>query len=100
MTSEQSEPVELNWRVGPPTAGVPGSLYDFVRRFLVAHDGTSSRHELLNALQADPRMKGRLEASRGFAALISNMRHSGDVIVSDEDIRITSRAMRRVKLFP
>lgn len=87
MTGEPPEPVELKWRVGPPTAGVPGSLYDFVRRFLVAHDGTSSRQELLNALQADPRTTDRLKSSRGFAALITNMRYSGDIIVCDDNVR-------------
>lgn len=41
-------------RVGPPTLGVPGTLYDFVRRYLVQHGGSCTRNELLNAIRASP----------------------------------------------
>ena len=82
-------------RVGPPTSGVPGSMYDFVRRYLVAHGGSCSREELIAALQADPVMRERLARSKGFAALLNNMRHSGDVVLDEDSVKATSRTFRR-----
>lgn len=84
-------------RVGPPTPGVRGSLYDFVRRYPEAHGGTCSRPELLQAIQASPAINAKLQASRGFRALPSNMRHSGDVLIEGETIRISLRALRRLR---
>ena len=83
-------------RVGPPTSGVPGSLYDFVRRHLMAQGGSCSREELIAALLADPVMRERLARSKGFAALLHNMRHSGDVALSDSTITATGRTVRRM----
>ena len=82
-------------RVGPPTAGEPGSMYDFVRHYLVEHGGSCTRAELLAALEASPTMKARLGRSQGFRALLHNMRHSGDVSLHDEVVRATSRTKRR-----
>ena len=82
-------------RVGLPTSGVPGTLYDFVRRYLVEHSGIRTRDEVLAALQAHPDMKERLARSRGFNSLIHNMRHSGDLLLEGDYIRITARALRR-----
>ena len=83
-------------RVGPPTSGVPGSMYDFVRRYLVAHGGSCSREELIAALQTDPVMRERLARSKGFAALLNNMRHSGDVAQAGHTVTATARTIRRI----
>lgn len=92
------EPFDRKWRVGPPTAGVPGSLYDFVRRHLCAHGGSCSRDELQAALLAEPILKARLEHGRGFTALLRNMRHSGDVILEQNLVRASARALRRLEI--
>ena len=84
-------------RVGPPTAGVSGSMYDFVRHYLVEHGGTCTRQELLAALQADDAMKERLaNSSNGFTALIHNMRHSGDVLIDGNLVRASGRTFQRL----
>lgn len=83
-------------RVGPPTSGVRGSMYDFVRRYLVAHGGSCSREELIAALHADPAMKERLARNKGFAALLNNMRHSGDVTLTGNVVTATARTVRRM----
>ena len=92
------EPIERKWRVGPPTSGVAGSLYDFVRRYLVAHDGACSRDELLAASLAEPLMKERLSRSQGFTSLLHNMRHSGDVILEGDVVRPSLRTFQRLGL--
>jgi hypothetical protein len=79
---------------------VPGSLYDFVRRHLVANGGTCSREELLAALQSDPVMRERLARARGFTALVNNMRFSGDVTVDRDRVTATSRTYRRLNIVP
>jgi hypothetical protein len=87
-------------RVGPPTSGVPGSLYDFVRRHLVANGGTCSREDLLAALQSDPVIRERLARGRGFRALVNNMRFSGDVTLDRDRVTATSRTYRRLNIVP
>lgn len=87
---------ERKWRVGPPTAGFSGSLYDFVRRYLCARNGTCSREELERALFTNSSLKARLKAGRGFSALLRNMLHSGDVTLSDKLVTATARTRRRV----
>ena len=83
-------------RVGPPTAGVPGSLYDFVRRYLCDHGGSATRAEVRSAIMSDPQYSEKLERSRGFNSLISNMHHSGDIELDGPTIRATSRTLRRL----
>ena len=87
---------QRKWRVGPPTRGTPGTLYDFVRRMLCERGGSCLRHELLEAIEADLGMKARLAASRGFAALVNNMRHSGDILVDGQTIVASPRTLRRM----
>ena len=96
MRPPSREAVERKWRVGAPTSGVPGSLYDFVRRYLVAHGGSCTREELLAALQAHDLMKERLARSSGFTALLNNMRHSGDVTLTGNIVAATARTVRRM----
>ena len=88
--------MERKWRVGAPTNGVPGSLYDRVRRFLCSHGGTSTRPEILSALQADPSVKDRLSRTRSFNDLLNNMRHSGDVTIDGQHVTATGRTFRRL----
>ena len=90
------EPVERKWRVGPPTAGVPGSMYDFVRRYVCSHGGSCTREELRVAMLAEPTLKQRIESSRGFTALLRNMRHSGDVLLEDNLVTASGRTLRRL----
>ena len=75
---------------------MPGSLYDFVRRYLIGHGGNCSREERLGALKADNSMKERLARTRGFSALLNNMRHSGDVTLIGNSITATARTVRRM----
>ena len=88
---------ERKWRVGPPTAGVPGSLYDFIRRHLCDRGGSATRNELHAAIQADQRAAERLSRSQGFNSVLNNMKHSGDVIFEGDTVRATSRTIRRLK---
>ena len=99
-TDERSQGSPRAGRVGPPTSGVPGSMYDFVRRYLVAHGGSCSRQELFSALQADRAMQERFARSRGFTALLNNMRHSGDVTLKENGVEATSRTYRRLGVIP
>lgn len=94
-----NERVERKWRIRPPGAGVPGSLYDFVRRHLCAHGGICSRDQLQLAILAEPILKARLENGGGFRALLSNMRHSGDIAFAGEFVKATSRTIRRVNTY-
>ena len=87
------------WRVGPPTSGTRGSMYDFVRRYLVGRGGSCTRDELLAALQADPAAGERLAKSQGFAALLNNMRHSGDVTLHADVVHTTPRTELRLRIW-
>lgn len=97
---ERPTPDVRGWRVGPPTSGVPGSLYDFVRRYLCDRGGLATRSEIEMALIADGRMHNRLAQSRGFHSLIINMHHSGDVALDGTIVRATSRTYRRLGVRP
>jgi hypothetical protein len=72
-------------------------IYDFVRLYLCAREGTCSRDELLAALLAEPRTKERLSRSRGFTALLNNMRHSGDIVLDGAVVRPSPRTFRRLR---
>lgn len=84
-------------RVGPPTMGVPGTLYDFVRRYLGQCGASCTRDELLKAIRASPDLSQRLDAGRGYGALLRNMYHSGDVLLEGDTVRASARALRRLK---
>ena len=95
-TDEQPSGSSRGGRVGPPTSGTAGSMYDFVRRYLVDHGGSRSRQELLWALQSDEAMRERLARSKGFTALLHNMRHSGDVVLDGNQILASDRSFQRL----
>ena len=96
LTDEASRQPSTAGRVGPPTAGVSGSMYDFVRHYLAMRGGACTRADLLEALEADPAMRQRLARSQGFRALLHNMRHSGDLTLNGEAISATSRSLLRL----
>ena len=73
-----------------------GSLYDFVRRYICDHGGSATRAEVRTAIMSDPRLAEKLERSRGFYSLVSNMHHSGDITLDGPTIRATSRTYRRL----
>lgn len=72
-----------------------GSLYEFVRATLAVHGGTSTKQELLSAIQANSDMAQRLERSQGFARLLQNMKHSGFIELDGETVRRTGRRVGR-----
>lgn len=87
-------------RVGPPTMGVRGTLYDFVRRFLAQHGGSCRRDDLLSAIQASPHLCQRLEAGQGYGALLRNMYYSGDILLDGDTVHASARTLRRLQTRP
>ena len=77
----------------PPRSA--GPLYEFVRTYLREQAGSSTRSELLAAIEADATAAAKLQRSRGFTALLSNMKHSGFIEVRGELITATSRRLGR-----
>lgn len=72
-----------------------GSLYEFVRRTIAAHGGACTRTELLNAILADPAASARLERTKGFTAVLDNMKYSGFVVFDGDVVRRTARRYGR-----
>lgn len=68
-----------------------GSLYQFVSDMLAASGGACIRDQLLAAIRENPVLLERLEQSRGFGALLSNMKHSGFIELHGETVRRTPR---------
>jgi len=77
----------------PPRSA--GSLYEFVRSYLRDHAGACTRSQLRAAMDGDRDASARLRESRGFSALLSNMKHSGFIEVNGELITATSRRLGR-----
>lgn len=94
MTREVKLVTPIRWRSGAPP-GQAHSLYQFVREYLWHAGGSCSRAELLTAMSKDGAVRKRLAKSQGFLALLTNMRHSGELICDGETVRATSRALRR-----
>ena len=84
----------IRWRSGAPP-GQAHSLYQFVREYLWHAGGSCSRAELLTAMSKDGAVRTRLANSQGFLALLTNMRHSGELVFDGEAVRATLRALRR-----
>lgn len=95
-----TKPAPKAGRVGPPTRRVPGTLYDFVRQYLLQHGGSCTRDELLTAIKASPALCQRLDSGRGYTALLSNMYHSGDVLLEGATVQASARALRRMGTKP
>lgn len=71
------------------------TLYQFVREQLEAQGGTATRSDLLGAIRDHPAALSKLEGSRGFDALLSNMKHSGFIELEGETVRRTGRRVGR-----
>ena len=84
----------IRWRTGAPL-GRSSTLYQFVREFLWRAGGHCSRDELLAAMLGDPAVRERLERGQGFGRLLTNMQHSGEVVVDNRTIKATPRGLRR-----
>lgn len=89
------ETLPLKWRPRPPGSQSAGTLFQFIRDYLCRHDGVISRAELLEAMQAEPRVGSRLEQSQGFARVLANMRYSGWVELSGDKVTATAKTRRR-----
>ena len=87
--------IPIQWRTGPPS-GRGDSLYQFVRVYLAEAGGSCDREALLVAMTENPVVRQKLEAGQGFRALLTNMRHSGQVQLDGQLVKLTSRALRRV----
>lgn len=80
-----------DWRLDGTDPRTAGSLYEFVRRTLSEHRGVCTRTQLLEAILADPNASDRLKRTRGFSALLNNMKHSGFIQLEAELVRRTKR---------
>jgi hypothetical protein len=69
------------------------TLYEIVRQTLEENGGSCSRGELLNAILRNSATAQRFPKSRGFAALLSNMRHSGFIEVDGDVVHRTKRRL-------
>lgn len=84
----------IRWRIGPPP-GHSGSLYQAVREHLWRVGGSCTRDELLEVMLSNTALRNRLFEGQGFSRLLTNMRHSGEILLEGELVRATSRALRR-----
>lgn len=73
-----------------------GTLYQFVREFLVERGGAAEQADLLSAMQADLRIAARLQQSEGFNRLLWNMRHSGWIELRGSQVSATQKTLRKV----
>ena len=85
----------LKWRLSPPDGRSMGSISQFVREYLVQHDGVATRDELLKALNSVPHLAHRLTRGQGLNRLLQNLRHSGFVTLEGERVEATERTWRR-----
>lgn len=83
------------WRSDRADGRSAGSLYEFIRRELAAHDGVRTRSELLEAIRRDPGASERLERTQGFVAVVGNMKSSGFVELDKDVVRATGRRVGR-----
>ena len=72
-----------------------GSLHEFIRRTLATHGGACTRAELLNAIAEDLGASARLERTKGFAAVLYNMKSAGFVVFDGNLVRRTARRYGR-----
>lgn len=96
--AEPSQPpatVPNRWRSDRVDGRSVGSLHEFIRRELAAHDGVRTRAQLLDAIWRNPHAAERLERTQGFAAVLGNMKSSGFVELDHELVRATSRRLGR-----
>lgn len=68
-----------------------GSLHDFIRRVPGQYGGACTRDQILEAILTDPQAAPRLQYSKGLASILSNMKHSGFVVIEGQVVRRTAR---------
>lgn len=85
----------LQWRPRPPSPASAGTLYQFVREYLVRNGGHAGRKDLRSAMDADPALADRLAQSQGFGRLLVNMRHSGWITVKGDEVVATAKTLRK-----
>lgn len=87
--------VPNRWREGPPDTRSEGTMYQFVRDHLRSNGDRCHQNQLLAAMEAEPKIAERLSQSWGFAALLTNMRHSREITFEGDEVIATLRAQRR-----
>jgi hypothetical protein len=83
-------------RIGLPVFTPKGSLYDDIRSRIASAGGTISRDMLNEELATDASCLKRIAEVGGLSALLTNMHHSGEVILERKVISLTERAKRRM----
>lgn len=77
------------------SAGLPprsaGVLYELVRAHLREHGGKSTRSTILATIQDDSQALAKLKASQGLTALLTNMKHSGFIMLDGDRVILTRR---------
>lgn len=95
QAAEAIKSLPLKWRPRLPGPQSAGTLFQFIREYLCRRGGSATRPELVEAIDADPRMKSRLEHSQGFDRVLANMRYSGWVAVEGDMVIATAKTRRR-----
>lgn len=93
--SDEALRLPNRWRPRAPDGRSAGSISQFIREYLVRHGGACTRDELLQAIRSKPDLVVRLDHGQGLDRLLQNMRHSGFVTISGENVSATSRTLRR-----
>lgn len=87
--------VPNRWRPDRVDGRSVGSLFEFIRRELAAHEGVRTRSQLLDAIQRNPQASERLARTQGFAAVLGNMKCSGFIEFENDVVRATGRRVGR-----
>lgn len=99
MMKRAAEPappsVPNRWRSDRVDGRSVGSLFEFIRQQLAVHDGVRTRAQLLDAIGRHPQAAERLGRTRGFSAVLGNMKSSGFVELENEIVRATGRRVGR-----
>ena len=85
----------LKWRPRVPDGRSAGSIFQFIREYLVQHGGTCTRNQLLQAVRSQAELAARLDHGQGFERLLQNMRHSGFITISGDTVTASARTLRR-----
>ena len=90
-----SAAVPNRWRPARVDGRSVGSLHEFIRQELIAHEGVCLRSQLLEAILGHPDASERLKRSKGFAAILGNMKSSGFIELDNDIVRATARRVGR-----
>lgn len=92
---DEASRMPLRWRPREPDGRSAGSIFQFIREYLVRHGGTCTRKELLQAVRSEAHLAARLDRGQGFERLLQNMRHSGFVTINEDIVTASSRTLKR-----